>query len=157
ASLTNTVTVGGGGETNTSNDTGPDPTTIVPVTAPDLTVASVHAGNFAQGQTGATYTLTVSNGGTAATSGTVTVVDALPAGLTATRMSGAGWSCAVATRTCTTSSPVASGASYPAITLTINVASNAAASVTNGVTVSGGSDASSGNNTGTDPTTITPT
>ena len=34
------------------------PTTITPVPA-DLTITKTHAGNFTQGQTGATYTLTV--------------------------------------------------------------------------------------------------
>src|SRR5439155_19358486 len=47
----------------------------------DLTVTKTHSGNFAQGQTGA-YTSTVSNDGLGPTSGTVTVVDTLPAGLT---------------------------------------------------------------------------
>ena len=54
--------------------------------APDLTITKTHSGNFTQGQTGATYTLTVSNVGAVSTSGTVTVTDTLPAGLTATAL-----------------------------------------------------------------------
>jgi len=46
-----------------------------PAGAPDLTIASTHSGNFLQGQTGATYTITATNSGTASTSGTVTVAD----------------------------------------------------------------------------------
>jgi uncharacterized repeat protein (TIGR01451 family) len=59
----------------------------------DLTLAKTHVGTFAQGQTGATYTLTVTNIGAGATSGTVTVTDTLPTGLTATGIAGAGWAC----------------------------------------------------------------
>ena len=60
---------------------------------PDLVLTKTHSGNFTQGQTGATYTLTVLNVGTAPTSGTVTVTDSLPAELTVTGLSGGGWSC----------------------------------------------------------------
>src|SRR6202012_3264209 len=53
-------------------------------TTPDLTITKNHTGNFSVGQTGAPYTITVSNAGHGPTSGTVTVVDTLPTGLTAT-------------------------------------------------------------------------
>jgi hypothetical protein len=56
--------------------------------------------------------------------------------------------------TCTRADALASGASYPAITLTVNVASNAASSVTNIVTVAGGNEISTANDTFTDLTTI---
>src|SRR5207244_12194908 len=45
----------------------------------DLTLSKTHVGSFTQGQAGATYTLTVNNTGSGATSGTVTVTDTLPA------------------------------------------------------------------------------
>jgi len=151
ASVTNSVAVSGGGETNTSNNTDTDPTTVV---QPDLTVAKSHSGNFTQGQTGAQYTVTVTNSGTASTSGTVTVTDTLPAGLTATAISGTGWSCVLGTLTCTRSTVLTAGSSYPNITLTVNVANNAPASVTNSVSVSGGGETNTANNTATDPTTV---
>ena len=138
ASVTNQVTVSGGGETNTANDSASDATAITPVA--DLTVTKTHAGTFTQGQTGATYTVTVRNSGTGPTSGLVTVVDTLPSGLTATGLSGTGWSCTLGTLTCTRSDALASGASYPAVTVTVNVASTAPASVTNLATVSGGGE-----------------
>jgi len=125
--------------------------------APDLTVKKTHTDPFTQGDIGDTFTITVSNIGVAPTSGTVTVADLLPPSLTATAMSGGGWSCMVATATCTTSNVLAgSGASYPPITLTVDVAANAPISVVNSVTVSGGNEASNvtGNNTGTDPVKI---
>src|SRR5437762_2236244 len=122
ASLTNTATVSGGGEVITTNDTASDSTTINQL--PDLTVTKSHTGNFTQGQTGATYTITVNNAGTAATSGTVTMTDTLPAGLTAAAISGSGWTCTLGTLTCTRSDALAASASYPAITLTVDVANN---------------------------------
>jgi len=122
---------------------------------PDMTVTKSHSGSFAQGQTGATYTLSVGNVGTAASSGTVTVTDTLPAsGLTATALSGTGWSCTLSTLTCTRSDALAAGANYPALTLTVNVASNAPPSVTNTAVVSGGGETNTGNDTASDPTTI---
>ena len=132
-----------------------DPTvTPVVVSAPDLIIAKSHTGNFTQGQTGAQYTISVTNTGSVTTSGTVTVVDTLPAGLTATALSGTGWSCTLATLTCTRSDALASNTSYPDITLTVDVASNAPASVTNSAMVSGGGEVNTGNNTASDPTTI---
>jgi uncharacterized repeat protein (TIGR01451 family) len=59
--------------------------------APDLTITKSHTDPFTQGAIGDTCTITVSNVGGAATIGTVTVADALPASFTATAMSGSGW------------------------------------------------------------------
>jgi uncharacterized repeat protein (TIGR01451 family) len=153
ASVTNSVSVSGGGQANTSNDSATDPTTVNPL--PDLTIAKSHSGNFSQGQTGATYSITVTNSGSAATSGTVTVTDALPANLTATAMSGTGWTCVVGTLTCVRNDALAIAASYPVITLTVNVANNAAASDTNSASVSGGGESNTSNDTATDATTVT--
>jgi uncharacterized repeat protein (TIGR01451 family) len=153
ATVTNSVTVSGGGDTNASNNTAADPTTVAPL-GPDLTITELHAGSFTQGQNGATYTITVTNSGGSATSGTVTVNDTLPAGLTATAFSGTGWTCTVTPLSCTRSDVLAAGSSYAAITLAVDVASNAAPSVTNTATVSGGGDIDVGNNTANDVTTI---
>ena len=95
----NTATVAGGGDVNAGNNTATDPTTIG--TGPDLTITKTHTGNFTQGQIGATYTIRVTNAGNAPTNAPVTVTDTLPAGLTATALSGTGWTCTLATLTCT--------------------------------------------------------
>jgi len=121
---------------------------------PDLTISKTHAGNFTQGQTGATYTITISNIGRAATSGTITAVDNLPAALMVAGISGTGWSCVMATVTCTRADALASSASYPAITVTVNVAANASVSVTNTATVSGGGETNTANDTASDLTRI---
>jgi uncharacterized repeat protein (TIGR01451 family) len=134
------------------------PTPPTPPQPPDMTVTSSHSGAFAQGQTGATYTITVSNVGSGPTSGVVTVEDTLPSGLIATAMAGTGWTCevGVGSPNCTRSDVLAPAASYPAITLTLNVAANAPSSVTNVATVSGGGEVNTGNDTYSDPTTINP-
>ncbi len=110
--------------------------------APDLTITKSHTDPFTQGDIGDTFTITVSNIGGNATSGTVVVTDLLPASFMATAMSGAGWTCTVATVTCTNTNALASGASYPPIVLTVNVATNAPLFLTNTASVNGGGMAS---------------
>lgn len=127
--------------------------------APDLTIAKTHTGNFTAGQIGATYNISVTNSGTVSTAGTVTVIDTVPTGLTATAAAGTGWTCSLNTPSvgqvqCTRTTALAAGSSYPPIVLTVNVAANAPASVTNSVTTSGGGETNTTNNTATDPTTI---
>ena len=58
--------------------------------APVLSITKTHTGNFTQGQTNATYTVTVSNTGNAPTSGTITVTETVPSGLTLVSMAGTG-------------------------------------------------------------------
>jgi uncharacterized repeat protein (TIGR01451 family) len=154
SSVTNSATVSGGGETYTANDTASDATTIVQQ-PPDMTVTVSHVGNFSQFQTGALYSITASNSGATSSSGMVAVTDMLPAGLTATGLTGSGWTCTLATLTCTRSDVLTPGSSYPAISLAVTVAGNAASSVTNTVTVSGGGELNTANDSATDPTTVT--
>ena len=156
SSVTNTATVSGGGDVEPGNNTASDPTTVL---VPDLTITKTHIGNFFQGQVGATYTLTVTNDGAAATDGSlVTVTDTLPPDLTATAISGTGWSCTLVPLECsrTLSDVLAAGSSYPPITLTVDVAANAPSSVTNTATVSGGGETDTSNNTASDPTHVSP-
>ena len=146
--------VSGGGDVNSSNDSASDPTTIIAVA--DLTLTKTHTGSFLQGQIGATYTLTVSNIGGSPTSGSVTVTDNVPIGLVPTSAAGAGWTCSIAGQdvTCSRSDALNAGASYPAITLTVNVAPAAPPSLTNTATVSGGGEINTDNATASDITTI---
>lgn len=124
--------------------------------APDLTISKSHTGNFAQGATGSTYTLIIANVGTAATNGTVTVADTLPAGLTATGMSGSGWNTNLGTLTATRTDAIAAGGAFPPLTVTVDISSNAAANLTNTASVSGGGETNTANNRASDPTTILP-
>jgi uncharacterized repeat protein (TIGR01451 family) len=118
-----------------------------------MTITKSHSGNFALGQTGATYTITATNSGSSSTSGTVTVVDTLPAGLTATAIAGTGWTCTLGTLTCTRADVLAAASSYPAITLTVTVGTTAG-NVTNTATVSGGGESVTTNDTASDLTVL---
>ncbi len=132
-----------------------------PGAAPDLGVAKTHTPNsLGAGSSTGYYTVTVSNHGTVATSGTVTAVDTLPTGITAAATPvGSGWSCSVAgqTVTCTTSTAIPAGGSAPVITLRVAVDAGLVGQVlTNTVTVSGGGEPPGfdGDNTASDPTPI---
>ncbi len=121
---------------------------------PDMTATKSHNGDFVAGETGRVYTLTARNSGNAATSGLVTLQDSLPAGLTATAISGDGWSCSLGTLSCTRSDALAGGASYPPVSVTVDVAADAPDQVTNVASVSGGGETPTGNNSANDPTAI---
>jgi len=141
---------------NSLNNTGTATTTVVSL--PDLTISKTHAGNFSAGQTGASYTIKVTNVSTGPSSGTVTVTDNVPVGLTPTGPAGVvnGWTCSIngQTLTCTRSDVLVGGASYPDIILTVNVANPAPLSVTNTATVAGGGEVNTSNNSASDPTII---
>ena len=106
--------------------------------APSLTIAVSHAVSFAQRQNGAQYTLTVSNQGGVAGTAAITVIDSLPSGLAATAIAGTGWACSLSSLNCTRSDSLAPGASYPAITVTVNVSADAPAQIFTEVTILGG-------------------
>jgi uncharacterized repeat protein (TIGR01451 family) len=122
---------------------------------PDLTIAKSHAGNFVAGQQG-TYTLAVSNHGGGPTTGTTTVTDTLPAGLSFASATGSGWSCGAAsgTVTCTRSATIAANSAAPPITLTTNVADSARPAVTNTASVATPVETATGDNSDSDPTTV---
>jgi uncharacterized repeat protein (TIGR01451 family) len=129
------------------------PVTVTLANVPALSITKSHSGSFTQGQQGATYTVRVSNAANAgATSGTVTVTDTLPAGLTLVSMVGAGWQCGTGS-SCTRSDGLAAGSSYPPITVSVNVTATASSPQVNAVAVSGGGSAGAN---ATDSTTITP-
>jgi uncharacterized repeat protein (TIGR01451 family) len=121
---------------------------------PDLALLKVGSGaSFVAGSTG-TYTFTVSNVGSTATSGTTTVKDILPAGmsftgpLTAGGTNGGLYTCVVSTTTntndtatCTTTTAIAAGGTN-VFTLPVSVASTVATgtTLTNRAKVFGGND-----------------
>jgi uncharacterized repeat protein (TIGR01451 family)/fimbrial isopeptide formation D2 family protein len=162
-SITNTASVSGGSETNTTNNGASDQTTVL---SPNLTITKADTGNFTALSTG-TYQITVGNTGTAATSGTITVSDTLPTGLTVPDGSltlggtnAGNWTCTAASNVITCSSATAIGTSGSSVfTFTVNVGANAPVgtnSISNTATVSGGNEATAnnGNNSSTDTTTV---
>src|SRR5690606_19538244 len=121
---------------------------------PHLELVKSHAGDFTAGAPGS-YTLAVHNNASAV-SGTTTVVDELPAGLTyvGAGSGGTGWSCGAMGQvvTCTSTESVAGGGDFPGLTINVsvdlaapaaldNVATVANAGVEGGAAVSGNTDA----------------
>jgi len=101
-----------------------------------LSIAKTPNGTFTQGQNGATYSVVVTNDTSSASLGLVTVTENVPTGLTFVSMAGAGWT--VVGNVATRSDALAPGASYPTLTVTVNVASNAPSMVNNNVSIAGG-------------------
>jgi uncharacterized repeat protein (TIGR01451 family) len=126
---------------------------------PDLRITPLANGTFNTGDNGKTFTLTVSNTGNAASSGLVTVTDVLPKGLTATSLTGSGWNIVGSTGsrvTATRSDALAVNANYPSLTLTVNVAGAAPASVITTASVIGGGEVNTANSTSSLTTPVTP-
>ena len=169
----NTATVSGGGEPAavTGNNSTPLAT---PVLAFDLTLTKIKtvAGNFVLGVNTATYTLTANNIGGAASTGTYTVTDPLPAGLTlnAAPTVGAGWTCLANTPlagdnvagggrvVCTNSTAIAAGGTSTTIIFPVAVGAAAVPSVTNAASVSDPNESPNllANNSGGAGTVTTP-
>jgi uncharacterized repeat protein (TIGR01451 family) len=141
AAITNNVSVAGGGETNSGNNTFQ---LVTPVNSPNLSVTKSATPSAFTPAGSAVYSITVTNSGNAPTSGTITVTDTLDANLTYVSASGSGWTCNPAGQvvTCNSTTAVAAAAAAPVITLNATVKSNGEVSVTNIVAVSGGGQAS---------------
>jgi uncharacterized repeat protein (TIGR01451 family) len=125
--------------------------------AVNLGITVGHGGDFVAGQTGQ-YAINVSNAvGFEREDNTVTVSTTLPTGLTFNAGTGTGWSCSAAGQvvTCTHAPTLNAGASFPTLTLAVNVLETAAATVNLTAAVSSDSfDSTLANNTATDPTNI---
>jgi len=128
------------------------PTTMATIDAPDLTIAKTHTGNLTGGTT-VPYTVTVSNSGHLASSGTTTVTDVLDATnfTSVTSATGTGWGCTIAvlTVTCSRVDVLAPGASFPPITIDAALVA-APGTVINTAHVDNPSDSNASNNDATD-------
>lgn len=117
----------------------------------DLSLAKTATSGLSVGNN-ATYNLSVTNNGPQSASGSITISDTLPTGLSFVSGTGTGWSCSAAGSvvTCTNAGPVSSGTTMPAVTLTVAVASGALPNVTNTATVASTTfDHASANNSST--------
>ena len=92
-------------------------------TATDLAIAKSHDGRAVPGES-MTFDLDVSNAGPSDVSGTVTVVDDLPTGLSYLAATGGQWSCAADGQqvTCDHPGPVVTGTALPRLELTVQIA-----------------------------------
>ncbi|MDR3386085.1 MAG: hypothetical protein P4L92_03460, partial [Rudaea sp.] len=141
--LTNTASVSGGGDPSCPGAANCTSTVVIQVDAPQLTVMkTASAPNFVVG-VAESYTLQVTNTGTAATTAIATVTDNIPAALTIGTLPG---SCSASgqTVTCTIAAGLATGGPN-AVSFVIPVTPTAAASgttLTNTASVTGGGDPS---------------
>ena len=134
------------GDGLTGDGTGTQQTFNIPTGAGQLWLGISDAG-FYNGPPGAygdnlgTYTVGLSVN--APGSGGVTVTETAPSGLTLVSMAGTGWTCGGANpaNVCTRSDVLAGGASYPVITVSVNVAADATSPQVNTAGVTGGGSA----------------
>jgi uncharacterized repeat protein (TIGR01451 family) len=150
-----------GAVSSTNGGTGNTASATLTIAPADMTITKTHNGTFHRQQTGAQYFITVSNSGAGPTVGTVTAVDNLPVignphNIVPTDISGTGWTCTLATLTCTRTDVLAPGSSYPVITMTVDIPQNITNNFTNTATVSGGGETNTGNNTASDPVSLGP-
>ena len=124
---------------------------------PDMTLTKSHAPTTLTRGSIATYTIPVENiSPLGSSSGTVTVNDTLPTGLTPTNATGTGWTCTIASQTvsCINSSVLTADSFYPSITITASVLQTAPSTETNTAIVGGGSEINLLNDTYTDVASV---
>ena len=135
----------------------------VPGPSPDLAIAKTHSpASFAAGSATGYFTITPSNVGSVATSGTITMVDTLPSGITvAETPTGNGWACVGAigasSFTCTSSAVIGAASTGQIITVRVAVATGLEGQILiNTAVISGGGEPAglTGNNTAIDPVAI---
>ena len=119
-------------DSNAANDTAV--ATVNSAPGSDVAVTKTAANNVGLGES-VTYTLTPRlNGGMALTVEPITVTEVPGPGLTVTGMSGVGWTCNVATLTCTR--PGYSGVNYSDMpTIVVVATANAAGTLSNGASI----------------------
>jgi uncharacterized repeat protein (TIGR01451 family) len=128
------------GKSNPQNVTMSAPTAVTATFAvpPALSVSIKPTGTFTKRETNATFTIVVSDTASTPTTGTVTVSEMLPPGMSLVSMAGSGWTCPGGGSTCTRSDSLDPGDSYPAIAVTADIANNAGALLLDWVMASGG-------------------
>jgi uncharacterized repeat protein (TIGR01451 family) len=151
-STTNFASVTTPGDSNPGNNRGSD--TVPVASVADLTLSKTHAAPFNVGQNG-TYTLTVTNLGPGATSGSLSVTDTLPAGLTYVNAVGQNWLIThVGNAILAVYTPILPVNGTASFTVTAAAGLAAYPSVTNVAQVLGPNDPNHGNDRATDPTPV---
>ena len=137
-----------------NNNTGNAFTPVVP--SANLSITNTASGNPVNAGSPLSFAIVVSNSGPDATSGTVSVTNTFPSGVTSFTSSGAGWTCGAlsgGTATCTTGTSIANGGSAPTLTLSMTAPGNGPA--VDSATVSAATaDPNNGNNTASQTVTI---
>jgi uncharacterized repeat protein (TIGR01451 family) len=139
-SISNTATVQTTDDNNAANNSS-TATVTVTAAAPDLSITKTVSGAFVAGANGV-FNIAVNNIGTASTTGTITVTDALNSAFTFVSGTGTNWTCAAVLQlvTCTNPGPVANGSAAGNITLTVAISGAASGSIANTANVSDAGD-----------------
>jgi uncharacterized repeat protein (TIGR01451 family) len=150
---------------SSKDDAGNDYTSIASAPAevtvrgvPDVKIDKTHTGTTWVRGTQGTFNLVVSNVGGLPTTGKVVIDDALPGGLGGLGVvsaSGDGWTCSVDTGPanslhCERADGLAVGASFPAVSVLVNVLESAPDTVVNTGVTNGGGETNTSNNSDTD-------
>lgn len=153
SNVVNTASVSSSGDAFTDNNSDSDPTLIID--SPDLEISKSHDGTFTAGGVGV-YDLAVANVGPRDTTGTSTVTDTLPSGLTFRRASGTGWDCSAADQdvTCTRDDSITADTDAPSIELRVDVGREAIPSVDNTASVETPGDDNPANDDSTDTANV---
>jgi len=152
--ITDTVTVGTTtSDSNTADNTATANIAVTSGTQADLSVTNSASPNPVNAGTNITYTQTVTNAGPAAAV-TPKLVETLPPGTTAVSLTGpAGWTCVLASLTCTDGSNLAANTTTTAFTFVVSVpgtmASGTVLAQTDTVSSTTTSDPNSANNSAT--------
>ena len=158
-----TLTAGTGGDNSTGDNTTSSGNITVAGTI--LTINKTHTDPFTQGQTNATYNLTVTNTGADGTStvghpgalvGTLTVTDMLPSSLTPTSISGTNWNCqALPALMCQYTAALPVGSTTSTLALKVTVSNTVLGPITNKGLLSAPNDQIGTSNEHDDVTNIT--
>ena len=128
ASLTNTASVVGGGDSSSASGA-----VTVNTAAPTVTIMKVHYGDFVRGALDAQFFLIVSNSGTASATGSSRITDNIPQPLVPLRAQGDGWACGIQGQlvTCTRNDALAGGSSFPPVVISVSVPTSSPDSIVN--------------------------
>ncbi len=142
---------------NTSNNNvGPAFTPVFP--AADLSLGMTASSNPVNAGTSLSFNLAVSNAGPNATSGSVSISNTFPSGVTSFTFSGAGWACSAlagSVATCTNAASIAASGSAPPLVLSMTAPATGPA-VDSASVSAGTGDPNSGNNIASQSVTVTP-
>jgi uncharacterized repeat protein (TIGR01451 family) len=139
-----------------NNNAGPAFTTVV--ASADLSITNTASANPVNAGAPLSFVLNVANAGPDATSGTITVSNTVPSGVTAAIGSGTGWSCGALSGsviTCTSTTSIPASGNAPSLTIAMNAPASGTA-VDSASVSAVTADPNAGNNTASQSVTVTP-
>ncbi len=137
-----------------NNNVGPAFTTVA--ASADLSITNTPSTNPVNAAAPLSFAINVSNAGPDATTGTITVSNTVPSGVTAATGSGPGWSCGALSGsviTCTSTTSISASSSAPPLTIAMNAPASGPA-VDSASVSAATADPNAGNNTASQSVTV---